>query len=88
MRVSQMWADMARRKVQFHSKEDWKTIRLWGLMMWGDARPYLEKGLLLTDMKKENHTIWVRPSEEAYHKFIEPLLDKPLTELLSLAGWE
>ena len=87
-RVSEIWYEMARRKVAFHKNEDWRGIRLWGLFLWGDVRRLIERGELLTDMQKENRTIWVRPSEGAYKKHIEPLLKKySLEELSSLAGW-
>ena len=83
-----VWAEMARRKVQFHAKEKWDSIKLWGLMSWGDARPFLERGELITDMRKENKTIWVRPSKEAWETKIKPLIDDHgLDELTKLAGW-
>ena len=30
-----IWAEMARRKNQFHKNEDWKDIQLWGLFRLG-----------------------------------------------------
>lgn len=39
-------------------------------------------------MQKENKTIWVYPSEKAYNKYIKPLLNHSLKELLKLSGWE
>ncbi len=86
-KVAGIWAEMARRKVRFHSSENWREIRLWGLFLWSDVSRQLRRGELLTTMKKENETIWVWPSEEAYHKRIEPLLTKSLDELERLAGW-
>lgn len=76
VRNCDVWAEMARRKLAFHRDEDWHTIRLWGLFKWGEIKRFLFSGELLTDMKKENVTIWVRPSEAAYHAHIEPLLAK------------
>ena len=88
MKRTEIWAEMARRKVQFHRDENWNEIKLWGLFNWGDVRPLLEKGLLLTSYRKENRVIWVTPSKEAWERHIKPLVDKyPLSELLSLAGW-
>lgn len=87
MRTNEIWAEMARRKKQFHASEDWRTLRLWGLFNWNDVKRQLDRGELLTDMRKENRTVWVWPSEQAYRARIEPLLAKPLDELLSLAGW-
>lgn len=83
-----VWAEMARRKVQFHPAEEWHTIKLWGLFMWDDVSPLLKSGLLLTHMRKENRTIWVRPSPEAWEKHIQPLIGAhSLNDLTALAGW-
>lgn len=82
-----VWYEMARRKKAFHADKDWRGIKLWGLFLWGEVSALLKRGDLLTDMRKENKTIWVWPSEEAYTKYILPHLDKPLAELERLAGW-
>lgn len=88
-----LWAEMARRKLMFHKDEDWRTLRLWGLCRWGSVSALLITGDLITDMKKENKTIWVWPSEAAYHAYIEPLIlsvisgQRTLTELSAMAGW-
>lgn len=83
-----LWAEMARRLLQFHKGEDWRYIRLWGLFDWGDVSKYLNDGVLITHMKKENKTIWVWPTEDSYHKYIEPLIQKyTLEQLTSMAGW-
>lgn len=88
MNKSRIWADMARRKVQFHKNEDWDKIRLWGLFHWGDVSPLLKSGLLKTDMKKEHVVIWVTPSKEAWEKHIKPLIEKhTLEKLTKMAGW-
>jgi hypothetical protein len=71
---AEIWDAMARRKEQFHANEDWQTLRLWGLFAWQDVSRLLKDGRLQTWMKKENHTIWVYPSEDAYYKYIEPQL--------------
>ena len=88
LRPDLIWAEMARRKVQFHRDEEWSQIRLWGLFRWGEVSGYLKRGELLTDMKKENRTIWVWPSQEAWETKIKPLIEKhTLDELTRLAGW-
>lgn len=88
MRKSEIWAEMARRKVRFHPDEEWNTIRLWGLFSWGCVSALLKTGELVTDMQKENRTIWVRPSPDAWERHIRPLVEtKTLDELTSLAGW-
>ena len=86
--VGEIWAEMARRKVLFHADEDWNEIRLWGLFDWNDVSRQLERGELITDMKKENKTIWVWPSKEAWENKIQPLIEKhDLDSLTRLAGW-
>ena len=83
-----IWVEFARRKLLFHKNEKWQDIRQWGLMKWGEVRPYMDRGLLLTGMHKDNHTIWVQPSQEAYTRYIEPLLQMfDLEELTFLAGF-
>ncbi len=82
-------AEMARRKVQFHKNENWDTINLWELFKWNDVSHLLKKGVLITHMKKENVTIWVRPSKEFWEKEIKPLIEtKTLEELTILAGYK
>ncbi len=88
MKNQLIWAEMARRKVQFHPDEDWDKIKLWGLFDWKNISKLLKTGELITTMKKENQTIWVTPSKEAWEKYIKPLIDsKTIDELLKLAGW-
>ena len=88
MKVSQIWAEMARRKVRFHPDEEWDEIGLWGLFYWRDVKRQLDRGELVTHMKKENRIIWVWPSEEVWLERIKPLIEKhTLAELDELAGW-
>jgi len=87
----QIWYEMARRKVQFHKNEDWKDIRLWGLFKWNEISHLLEKGQLITWMKKEHKTVWVRPTLETWNVYILPLIlkyDSDVTALSRLAGWD
>lgn len=89
MTNTEIFAEMARRKVQFHPSEAWDKIRLWGLFAWGDVSHMLKDGRLITDMKKENKTIWVWPSVDCWYDDIEPLIKKhSLFELSRLAGWD
>ena len=82
-----IWADMARRRRQFHSDTEWQNIDLWGLFRWTSISYWIKSGKLLTNMRRENRTVWVKPSREAYHKFIEPLLDNySLEDLTIMAG--
>ncbi len=64
-RQQQIWAEMARRKVQFHPDEQWDHITLWGLFSWGEVSKLLKTGLLKTNMERENQTIWVTLSVDA-----------------------
>ena len=82
-----VWAEMARRKKLFHANKEWNQISLWGLFQWGRISHMLNSGELITHMKKENVTVWVVPSESAYKKNIEPLLNLTIEELDRMAGW-
>ena len=86
---STIWAEMARRKLQFHADENWQDIKLWGLFSWGGIKRQRDNGeLLCPDYTRENRTVWVYPSKEAYEKHIKPLLDNYTLEQLSrMAGW-
>jgi hypothetical protein len=87
-RKNVVWAEMARRKVQFHPDKEWDKIELWGLFQWGAVSPLLKSGELLTRDAKENKIIWVRPTQETWEKYIKPLVEsRPLDELTALAGW-
>ena len=86
--IKEVAAEMARRKIQFHNKENWNDIKLWGLFNWGEISTLLKKGLLITDMRKENKIVWVTPSKEFWDKEIKPLTKKTLDELTKLAGWK
>lgn len=80
--------EMARRKIQFHKEINWNKIMLWGLFKWSDISYLLKRGDLITDMKKENVTIWVRPSKTFWENDIKPLIKKhSLDELTRFAGW-
>jgi hypothetical protein len=88
MNKNTIWAEMARRKVQFHPTESWETITLWGLFDWGCVSKLITSGELLTNYTKENRTVWVRPSKETWETKISPLIQNhPLSELMTLAGW-
>ena len=88
-RNSVIWAEMARRKVQFHPNEDWDQISLWGLFNWGTISRLLKRGLLNADgYRRENKVVWCRPSREAWEKHIKPLVENhTLDELSRMAGW-
>jgi len=89
MRDSEIWAEMARRKVQFHSGEEWNTIKLWGLFNWGAIKKQRDSGeLLCPGYTAINKTVWCQPSKEVWETKIKPLIDKyTLEELTQLAGW-
>ena len=89
LKESEIWAEMARRKVQFHANEDWDKIRLWGLFSWGSIKRQRDNGeLLCPGYTRENKTVWAYPSKEAWETKIKPLVEKyTLDELLVMAGW-
>ena len=82
-----IWAEMARRYLQFHKNEEFENIKLWGLFNWGQVSHLLKSGELITDMKKNNQTIWVRPSINAIELYIKPLIKYDIEVLYELAGW-
>lgn len=86
-----IYAEMARRKVQFHKNEDWSTIKLWGLFSWGAVSRMINDGRLKTPSTytRENKTVWVYPTAEVYEKHIKPLIEKyTLEELTTMSGWD
>lgn len=89
MKVGEIWAEMARRKVQFHNNENWDKITLWGLFNWSSVSRQIKRGELITHMKKENRVIWVRPTKKTWEKKIKPLIDQySQRELSKMAGWD
>ena len=86
---SEIWAEMARRKVRFHPNEDWDKIQLWGLFNWGAFKRQRERGeLLCPGYARENRTCWCQPSKEAWETKIKPLIEShSLAELTQMAGW-
>lgn len=63
--------ELARRANQFHSGKNPMTIDLLGLFAWGDVSHCIKTGELTTIFKKENKTIWVRPSITFYNKWVK-----------------
>lgn len=94
MRQALVWAEMARRKLQFHKDEDWFNINLWGLFNKSDIRAQLEKGELEfsgwpQEYKYRRGPQWVKPTPLGYNSYIKPLLEKyTLAELTKMAGWD
>jgi len=73
--------EFARRKVAFHNDKKWQNIKLWGLFDWSYVSRLLKSGELLTDMRKENKTIWAWPSEQFYKEYIQPQLKQARKDL-------
>jgi len=69
-------AEFARRAKQFHAGEEPMEIKLWGLFDWGDVSPYIKTGEIIPNAgyTKVNHTIWCKPSQAFFDKWIAPLL--------------
>jgi hypothetical protein len=68
--------EMARRKMQFHPEKRWDQIVCWGLFTSSEIKYHLEQGLLIGAEHKINkgYRWWFVPSEEAWGKFILPIL--------------
>ncbi len=70
--------EFARRAKEFHRGENPMNIELWGLFGWGDISPYVKtKEIILNPgYGKSNKTVWCKPSQAFFDKWIKPLLDK------------
>lgn len=93
MKNQQIYAEMARRKIEFHKNEDWQTLKLWGLFSVGAVSRLIKSGKLKMYgeklYNKEMKTVWVYPTVETYEKEIKPLIEKyTLAELEKMAGWD
>ena len=87
MRLGIVWAEMARRKVQFHKNTDWDKIGCWGLFRRSDVQRLLNDGRLRVSHNLPG-VIWVTPSKEIWETKIKPLIDNhSLVELSKMAGW-
>lgn len=70
-------AEFARRAITFNPGEKPMKIKLWGLFPWGAVSPYIKTGEIIhhNGYTKENRTIWCKPSQAFYDKWIFPLLE-------------
>lgn len=66
--------DLVRRKKSFHQNEDPYSIKLWGLSNWGDISKLVNKGILLTDYKRENRVAWYRPAPVLLQTLLIPAI--------------
>jgi hypothetical protein len=82
-------AEFARRAKQFNPNEKPMEISLWGLFDWGTVSRLIKSGEIIPNAgyTKINKTIWCKPSQEFFNKYVAPLMEKPLDELSKLAGW-
>ena len=85
-----IWAEMARRKVQFHNNDDWDKIQLWGLFFASEVKPLVDKGLLISYGQYVKCVPgWYYPSKEGWERHIQPLISCcTLEELTKMAGWQ
>lgn len=84
MSMKNIIREFAFKYVKFHDGEDWKSIKCFGLFNWGNVSPYLvgnpshlknwKKGVVKTDMRKENKTIWCQPTEDFWNDYIFPYI--------------
>jgi hypothetical protein len=86
-----LWAEMARRKVQFHHNEEWDSINCWlpAYKSEPEVKQALNKGLLFPFSDYAPRCIgWYKPTLEAWEQLIKPLVEAyTLDELTRLAGW-
>jgi hypothetical protein len=73
---SEIAAEFARRAETFHRGEEPMKISLWGLFAWGDVSKYIKTGEIIPNegFTKENRTIWCKPSQAFYDRWVKPLL--------------
>lgn len=92
MNQQKVWAEMARRKKQFHKDENWQDIKCWGLFYKSYISKQLKDGDLIPafgDRLDDIHrrSAWFIPTKKAYNEKIVPLLKYSIDELSSMAGW-
>ena len=70
--------DFARRAVQFNPTEEPMEIEYWGLFNWGEVSPYIKTGEIIPNpgYTKTNRTIWCKPSQEFFDKWIKPRIEQ------------
>lgn len=87
--MNKIWYEMARRKLMFHPDEEWHAINLWLVAYRSEIKRFIDEGLLISSGNYPPRCLgWYRPNEEAWTKYIEPLIQRhSLEELTSLAGW-
>lgn len=69
--------EFARKAKSFHSEEkNPMNIGCWGLFLWGEVSELIKRGEVIPNAgyTKENHTIWCKPSQEFYDKYIKSLM--------------
>ncbi|MEN6293876.1 MAG: hypothetical protein ABFD07_17900 [Methanobacterium sp.] len=81
MEDSEIWAKLASRKFQFRPNDSWETIGMWGYFEKTDVKKLIDSGeLMFTGFPKkyeDRHGLQcVKPSKEAYEKYIIPLIEK------------
>jgi len=68
--------EFARRAKRFHANEKLMDIELWGLFNWGDVSKYIKTGEIIPNKgyTKVNKTIWCKPSQAFFDKYIAQLM--------------
>ena len=77
-------SELARRKFIWYRDEDFRTIKCFGLFMWGEVSHHLKKNLITTNYTKENKTIWVNPTEKFYNDEVLPIVKDLENGILSV----
>lgn len=76
----EVYGEILRRYVSFHEGEDMHSLRQWGLFNWGEVSALIKSGHIITNMTKENKTIWCWPSKEVIDDIIKPAYERYLND--------
>jgi hypothetical protein len=75
--------EFARRAKVFHPNDEPFSIKNWGLFSWGAISKLVKSGevILNSGYSKENKTVWCRPSQAFYDKWVKPCMSYSANEL-------
>jgi hypothetical protein len=86
-----LFAELARRKLQFHPDQEYDQINLWCIGFPSAIRRYVDSGMLLLSTQNKlvpGRAFWFKPSKETWEIHVKPLTEKyTIDELTRMAGW-
>ena len=82
-------AEFARRAKLFHPNEEPMKIDLWGLFGWCEISKLVKSGEIILNegFGKVNKTVWCKPSQAFYDKWVKPFMSYEINNLEAIAGW-